>query len=162
MRKVLTTSKVSRETKHIILYGLTLAILIFGLKWLQWNFLIVENAIDIYIGLIAVIFTVLGVWIASQIIKPKTKTVFVEKQIFKDRPEVFTLDERALKKLALTSREFEILQLMAKGHSNATIADQLFLSVSTIKTHVSNLFAKMEVNSRYQAITKARALKIVE
>ncbi len=150
----------TRETKHILLYSLALAVLIFGLKWLQWNFLIVDNAIDIYIGLIAVIFTVLGVWIATQSIRPKK--IVVEKQIFTPRPKTFTLNEMALKELALTHREFEILQLLAKGHSNSKIADQLFLSISTIKTHVSNLFIKMNVNSRYHAITKAKELEIVE
>lgn len=152
----------NRELRHILLYGLILAALIFGLKWLQWNFLILDNAIDIYIGLIAVIFTVLGVWIASQSIKPKTETVVVEKQVFVPRTKTFTLNEEALRALALTNREFEILQLIAKGHSNSKIADQLFLSLSTIKTHVSNLFAKMNVTSRYQAITKAKELEIVE
>ncbi|NNE14053.1 MAG: DNA-binding response regulator, partial [Saprospiraceae bacterium] len=65
----------SKTKKHIILYGLSLAILIFVLKWLKWNFLVVDNAIDIYVGLIAVVFTILGVWVASQLIKPKTQTV---------------------------------------------------------------------------------------
>ena len=152
----------NREIRHILLYGLALAVLIFGLRWLQWNFLILDNAIDIYIGLIAIIFTILGVWIATQSIRPKTETVVVEKQVFTPRPKTFTLNELELEKLALTSREFEILQLIAKGHSNSKIADQLFLSISTIKTHVSNLFSKMNVESRYQAITKARELQIVE
>ena len=159
----------NHEIRHILLYSLMLAVLIIGLKWLQWNFLILDNAIDIYIGLIAVIFTILGVWIASQSlpagkagIRPKTETIVVEKQIFTHRPKTFTLNEMALKKLELTSREFEILQLIAKGHSNSKIAEQLFLSISTIKTHVSNLFTKMNVNSRFHAITKAKELEIVE
>lgn len=152
----------NHEIRHILLYGLILAVLIFGLKWMQWNFLILDNAIDIYIGLIAVVFTILGVWIATQSIRPKTKTIVVEKQVFTHRPKTFTLNERALKKLALTTREFEVLQLIAKGHSNSKIADQLFLSISTIKTHVSNLFTKMNVNSRYHAITKAKEFEIVE
>ena len=154
--------EVNHEIRHILLYGFILSVLIFGLKWLQWNFLILDNAIDIYIGLIAVIFTFLGVWIASQSIRPKTERIIVKKQIFVHRPKAFTLNEMALKNLELTNREFEILQLIAKGHSNSKIADQLFLSISTIKTHVSNLFVKMNVNSRYHAITKAKELEIVE
>ncbi|MDW3192944.1 MAG: response regulator transcription factor [Cytophagales bacterium] len=154
--------QVTRELKHILLYGLILAALIFGLKWLQWNFLILDNAIDIYIGLIAVVFTVLGVWIASQSIKPKTETVIVEKKVIVPQSKTFILNEAALRELALTNREFEILQLIAKGHSNSKIADHLFLSLSTIKTHVSNLFTKMNVNSRFQAITRAKELELVE
>lgn len=152
----------NRETRHILLYGLILSGLIFGLKWLQWNFLILDNAIDLYIGMIAVIFTVLGVWIASQSIKPKTETIIVEKEVFTPQPKTFSLNEMALKKLALTTREFEVLQLLAKGHSNSTIAEQLFVSISTVKTHVYNLFTKMNVKSRYHAITKAKELDLVE
>ncbi len=151
-----------KNFRHIILYGLILAILVFALKWLQWKFLIVDNAIDIYIGLIAVFFTVLGVWLATQLVKPKVETIIVEKEILVPQPEDFTINQTELKKLNLNNREYEVLQLLAKGHSNAEIATSLFLSISTIKTHVSNLYFKMDVKSRIQAITKAKQLKIIE
>lgn len=143
-------------------YGLTLAALIFGLKWLQWKFLIMENAIDIYIGMIAIVFTMLGVWVASQLIKPKTKMVFVEKEIIVHKTKEFILNQRELNRLNLTNREYQILKLLAQGNSNAEIADQLFLSLSTIKTHVSNLYVKMNVKNRFQAITEAKRMEIVE
>src|SRR5690554_1940901 len=148
--------------RHIILYGLILAVLVFALKWLQWKFLIVDNAIDIYIGLIAVFFTALGVWVATQLVKPKEQTVIVEKEVIVTQFDEFSINETELKKLNLSSREYEVLQLLAKGHSNAEIASNLFLSVSTVKTHVSNLFLKMDVKSRTQTIEKAKRLKIVE
>lgn len=151
-----------KTLKHIFLYGLILAVLVFILKWLQWKFLISENSIDIYIGLIAVFFTALGIWVASQVVKPKTKTVVVEKEILVPRPERFTLNEAELEKLELSSREYEVLGLMAKGYTNADIAKSLFLSVSTVKTHASNLFLKMDVKRRTQAIEKAKRLKIIE
>jgi DNA-binding CsgD family transcriptional regulator len=151
-----------KELKHIFLYGLILAVLVFILKWLQWEFLIVDNSIDIYIGLVAVFFTVLGVWVATQIVKPKIKTVVVEKEIIVPQAEKFVLNEAELKKLELSSREYEVLELMAKGYSNADIAKSLFLSVSTVKTHASNLFLKMDVKRRTQAIEKAKRLKIIE
>ncbi len=151
-----------RDFRHIILYGLVLAILVFVLKWLQWKFLIVNNAIDIYIGLVAVFFTVLGIWVATQLVKPKVQTVIVEKEVFVAQPEEFTINETELKKLNLSSREYEVLQLLAKGYSNTDIAESLFLSLSTIKTHVSNLYLKMDVKSRTQAIDKAKRLKIIE
>lgn len=147
-----------KDFRHIILYGLILAVLVFALKWLQWKFLIVDNAIDIYIGLIAVFFTVLGVWVATQLVKPKVQTVIIEKEV----PEKFGVNETELKKLNLSSREYEVLQLLAKGYSNADIAENLFLSLSTVKTHVSNLFVKMDVKSRTQATEKAKRLKIIE
>lgn len=148
--------------RHIMLYGLVTASLILGLKWLQWNFLIMENAIDIYIGLIAIIFTILGTWIANQLIKPKTQTVFVEKQIIIHQPKEFIINKAGLNRLNLTNREYQILKLIVQGYSNSDIADKLFLSLSTIKTHVSNLYIKMNVKSRFQAIVVAKKMKIVE
>jgi DNA-binding CsgD family transcriptional regulator len=156
------TMTILKDFKHIILYGLTLAILVFALKWLQWKFLIVDNAIEIYIGLVAIFFTALGVWVATQLVKPKIQTVIVEKEIFVPQPENFTINETELQKLNLSIREYEVLQLLTKGHSNADIAQVLFLSLSTIKTHVSNLYFKMDVKSRTQAITKAKQLKIIQ
>jgi len=146
-----------KNFKHIVIYGLTLAVLVFILKLLQWKFLIVDNAIDIYIGLIALFFTVLGIWIAKQLIKPKIETLIIEKEI----PEKFEINEIELQKLNLSNREYEVLQLLAKGYSNNEISEQLFLSVSTIKTHVSNLFFKMDVKNRTQATEKAKRLKII-
>ena len=151
-----------RHIANTRVYGLILAILVFALKWLQWKFLIVDNSIDIYVGLIAVFFTILGVWVATQLTKPKVQTVIVEKEVYINQPDEFTINEVELKKLNLSNREYEVLQLLAKGCSNADIAGNLFLSVSTVKTHVSNLFVKMDVKSRTQAIEKAKRLKIIE
>lgn len=151
-----------KDVRHFIFYGLILGVLIFALKWLQWKFLIADHSIDIYIGLIAVFFTALGVWVATQFVKPKIQTIVVQQEIIVPQPEKFVRNEVELKKLNLSNREYEVLQLMAKGYSNASIADNLFLSLSTVKTHVSNLFLKLEVKSRTQAIGKAKALKIIE
>jgi len=154
--------ELDKGIRHILIYGLAIATLIFGLKWLQWKFLIVDNAIEIYIGLIAIVFTLLGVWVAYQLIKPKTKTVFVEKEIIIHQPKKFILNQTELNRLNLTDREYQILKLLVKGFSNADIADRLFLSLSTIKTHVSNLYVKMNVKNRFQAITEAKRMEIVE
>lgn len=139
-----------------------MAALVFVLKWLQWKYLIVDNAIDIYIGLIAVFFTVLGIWIATQLTKPKVERVIEEKEVFVPLSEDYPINQAALEALHLTNREYEILQLISKGHSNAEIADALFLSLSTIKTHLSNLYVKMDVKRRTQAIEKAKRLQIVQ
>lgn len=151
-----------KDFRYIFLYGLILAILVFVLKWLQWKFLIVDNAIDIYIGFVAFFFTGLGVWVATQLVKPKIQTVIIEKEVLIVQPENFTINETELQKLNLSSREYEVLQLLTKGYSNADIAETLFLSLSTIKTHVSNLYLKMDVKSRTQAIEKSKRLKIIQ
>jgi len=148
------------NARYIVLYGLILAGLVFMLKWLQWKFLIVDNSLDVYIGLIAVFFTILGVWVATQLTKPKIQTVIVEKEIYVPLSDESTLNEAELKKLDLSNREYEVLQLLAKGYSNAEIATSLYLALSTVKTHVSNIFVKMEVKSRAQAIEKSKRLKL--
>lgn len=153
---------ISKEVKHIILYGLILTVLVLILKWLQWRFLIADNSLEIYIGLMALFFTALGIWVARQMTKPKIEKVIVEKEVIVPLPENFSINEIELKKLDLTNREYEILQLITKGFSNADIADKLFVSISTIKTHTSNLYAKMGVKQRAQAIEKAKRLKITE
>lgn len=62
----------------------------------------------------------------------------------------------------LTTREVEILQLMARGHSNPRIAEKLYVSVNTVKTHVSHLFEKLGARSRVEALLRARELQIIE
>lgn len=150
------------KSRYIILYGFSIAVLILVLKWLQWKFLIVDNSLEIYIGLIAVFFTIFGIWLATQLVKPKVQKVVVEKEVFVPQPGEFTINEKELEKLNLTNREYEVLQLLTKGYSNSDIAKKLFLSLSTVKTHVSSLLSKLNVKSRTQAIEKAKRLRIIE
>jgi NarL family two-component system response regulator LiaR len=152
--------QIFHRSRHIVLYGTVMAALVFALKWLQWKYVITDNSTDIYIGLIAVLFTILGIWIATQLTKPAIRTVIVEKQVYLPQPEIFTINDAELRKLNLTNREYEVLQLLTRGCSNAEIAATLFLSLSTVKTHVSNLFVKMDVKSRTQAVEKSKRLKI--
>lgn len=62
---------------------------------------------------------------------------------------------------SLTEREKEILLLLADGHSNQTIADRLFLGLGTVKAHNHNIFSKLGVNNRVQAIARARELQLI-
>lgn len=149
------------KTRHFALYGFLMAILVFALKWLQWKFLIIDNSIEIYVGIIAILFMLLGIWVANQLFKPQVQTVFIEKEVVLEPLSAPIVNETELQKLNLSTREYEVLQLLAQGYSNAEIAERLFLSLSTIKTHVSNLFVKMDVKSRTQALEKAKRLNII-
>jgi len=151
--------KLSKRFQRVLLYGIVSATLVFFLKWLQWNFLIIDNAIDIYIGILAILFLTLGAWVANQLIKPKT--IIVEREVPISDSKTFAINENAIKRLGISRREYEVLQLLARGHSNADMASKLFVSLSTVKTHVSNLFQKLDVKSRTQAIGKAKELKII-
>jgi len=142
--------------RHLFWYGLGLSALLFLLRWLQWKLIIVTYAIDIYIAIIACLFTGLGIWIALKITNPKT--LVVEKQVYISE---FSINQLALEKLSLRPREFEVLQLLSQGLSNAEIGERLFISLSTVKTHISGLFDKLEVKSRTQAIDKAKKLGII-
>ncbi len=149
------------KTRHIFLYGVAMAVLVFLLKWLQWKYLITDHSSDIYTGLIAILFTTLGVWVARQLTETKNRTIIVEKEVYLSEPADAGINEAELKRLNLTTREYEVLQLLKQGYSNAEIGERLFLSVSTIKTHVSNMFVKLDVKNRTQAVEKANRLKII-
>ena len=147
--------------KPALLYGGALALLLFLLKWLELRFIIIDHAFEVYIGAIAVIFTALGIWLAIKLIKPKVKTIVVEKEIYINKGADFTVNETELNKLGLSKRELEVLQLMARGLSNQEIAARLFVSLNTIKTHSSRLFEKLDVKRRTQAIEKAKRLSLI-
>jgi two-component system, NarL family, response regulator LiaR len=150
------------KNKLVILYGASLAGILLLMKWLEYQFVIIDHSFEVYIGAIALIFTGLGIWLAIKLAKPKTETVIVEKQIFISKPSKgFIPDEGMLLKTGISRREWEVLELMSRGLSNQEIADQLFVSVNTIKTHSSNLFLKMDVKRRIQAIEKAKKLGIL-
>jgi DNA-binding CsgD family transcriptional regulator len=155
------TCKQLAKYKHPILYGISLAILLFLLKWLQYRFVIIDHALEIYIGAIALIFTALGIWLALKLARPKIHTVVVEKEIYKTPAAAFTINEDQLAKLGLSKRELEVLQLIAEGLSNQEIAARLFVSLNTIKTHSSRIFEKLDVKRRTQAIEKAKRLNLI-
>src|SRR6186713_2082608 len=149
------------RNKAIIVYSISLAFLLFLLKWLELRFIIFNHSFEIYIGFIAVIFTALGIWLALKLSKPKIETVVVEKEVYVQRNENFVLDTSLVAQLELSKRELEILNLLAQGHSNQEIAAKLFVSLSTVKTHIQNLFEKLDVKRRIQAIEKARSLNLI-
>ncbi|MCA9905548.1 MAG: response regulator transcription factor [Anaerolineae bacterium] len=63
---------------------------------------------------------------------------------------------------ALSEREGEILQLIADGLTNADIGERLFIAVSTVKRHINHIYDKLDVETRTQAVAKARALGLVD
>lgn len=150
-----------RKHKEVLLYSLSLALLLFLLKWLEFKLIILDHALELYIGAVATLFTVLGIWLARRLSSPKTETVIVEKEIYIQKEKDTPLDEAALARLNISKRELEVLQLMAEGLSNQEIAARLFVSLNTIKTHSSNLFEKMDVKRRMQAVEKAKRLNII-
>lgn len=159
------TSKIPFLAKHkqILLYGLSMAILLFVLRWMELRFVVFTHSYEIYIGLIALLFTSLGIWLALKLSKPKVeiKTVVVEKEVYITQQDEFVPNETMIHQLELSKRELKILNLIAQGLKNEEIAQQIFVSLSTVKTHNQNLFAKLDVRRRTQAVEKAKRLKLI-
>jgi two-component system, NarL family, response regulator LiaR len=149
------------RNKGTIIYSLSLAFLLFLLKWLELRLIIFNHSFEFYIGCIAVIFTGLGIWLALKLSKPKIETVVVEKEVYIDRNENFVPDHSLVSQLELSKREMEILSLLAQGQSNQEIAEKLFVSLSTVKSHNQNLFEKLDVKRRIQAVEKAKRLNLI-
>jgi len=155
------TRNLFSKYRTILLYGISLALLLFLLRWLELRFIIFDHAMEVYIGAIAVIFTALGMWLALKLTKPKIERVVVEKEIYIEKAREFVFNEAETARLGISKRELEVLQLMAGGFSNAEIAARLFVSLNTIKTHASNLFIKLDASRRTQAIEKAKTLSLI-
>lgn len=137
--------------KSIFLYGIAMAALIGILKFAEYRFFVRDLSLELYLGLVALIFIALGIWVGRRLTRVKVITAEAE----------FTVDDAALKRLGITKREYEVLGLIAQGLSNKEIADRLFVSTSTVKTHTSNLFVKLEASRRTQALQKAKELQII-
>jgi len=137
--------------RTIILYAIALAVLVFILKSIEYRFYVHDLSVEFYVGLIAILFSILGVWAGLKLTRKKTVIISPD----------FVLDESKLEKLGISKREHEVLQLMANGLSNQEIADKLFVSLNTIKTHSSNLFLKLEVRRRTQAVQRGKELRLI-
>jgi ATP/maltotriose-dependent transcriptional regulator MalT len=152
--------KFAARNRPVFLYGASLAIIMLIMKWLEWRLVVIGHTFELYAGAVALLFTGLGMWLAKKLTQPKSNTVFVEKVVFV-KQEDFVCNEAEIARLRLSKRELEVLQLMADGLSNFQIAERLFLSLNTIKTHASKIFEKLEVQRRTQAIEVARKLSII-
>ena len=143
--------------KHILIYGLCGGVLIVILKLVEYRFLVIEHSLEIYGGLIALLFAVLGIWLGLKLTKNK-ETVIVREV---PAPQFFTLNETRLRELGITRRELEILELIANGLSNREIAERLFVSENTVKTHSSRLFDKLSARRRTQAVQLGKEFGLI-
>ena len=89
--------------KSIILYGAAMAALIGILKFIEYRFYVRDLSMELYIGLVAALFIILGIWVGRRLTRVK---------IISPPPE-FVLDDAMLKRLGITKREYEVLDLIA-------------------------------------------------
>lgn len=153
--------KLSTKRKEIFIYGISMALLLLLLKLLEAHFIVFNYRLDFFIGAIAIVFTVLGIWLALKLVKPKVETRIIEKEIYIDNTVRAEINQQEIEKLGISTRELDVLNLMATGLSNDEIAVKLFISLNTVKTHSSNIFLKLDVKRRTQAVEKAKRLNII-
>ncbi len=135
--------------KTILIYGLCGGALIVLLRLIEYRFLVVEHSIEIYGGIIAALFAGVGIWLGLKL--TRKKEIIVEREV-PVPAQPFVLNEGRLRELSITPRELEILDLIAQGLSNREIAEKLFVSENTVKTHSSRLFDKLSAKRRTQAV----------
>jgi len=132
---------------RILGYGVALAGLALLLEWLDFRWRVRSLALEVYLVAVAILFGALGALLAVRLTRRRP------------RPgDGFEPNRRAMDYLGITDREAELLEMLAEGASNREIAKRAFISENTVKTHLSNLYGKLEVSRRTQAVRKARDL----
>jgi NarL family two-component system response regulator LiaR len=139
--------------RTIVIYGAAMAVLLGLLKLIEYKYFVRDIPLEFYIGLIAVTFTAIGIWVGLRLTTPKVTVI--------DNSAPFEIDHANIQKLGISKREYEVLELVSRGLSNQEIAEKIFVSTSTVKTHVSNLLAKLDASRRTQAIQKAKEWHII-
>jgi len=137
----------ARIIRIIFFGGLALALAAFALQWLEYQYLTMRFSGEIYVVVIAVAFAAGGIWVGWRL---------------SSRPRgAFRRNDAAIAALGLTRQELRALDLIAAGQSNKEMARTLGVAPNTVKTHVANLFSKLEVGRRTQALAKARDLALI-
>ena len=128
--------------------GLILALGAFALAWLDLQQATRRMTPELYVALIAIVFAAGGLWLGWRIATRRHGPVFVR-------------NDAAVRSLGLTGQEMKVLDALASGRANKEIARTMGLSPNTVKTHLANLFAKLEVTTRTSAVTRARELSLI-
>jgi DNA-binding CsgD family transcriptional regulator len=146
-------------TKHVLIYGLLGGALVALLKLIEFRYLVIEHSIEIYGGLVAVLFAGLGIWLGLRLTRPRETVVVREVPVPVQGP--FVRDTGSVERLGLTARELEILELIAAGLSTREIAERVFVSENTVKTHSRRVFDKLGAKRRTQAVQLAKERRLI-
>jgi DNA-binding CsgD family transcriptional regulator len=146
--------------RRVLLFGAAAGVLITAMRFVDYRFLIIEHSVEIYGAIVAALFAAVGIWLGLT----PTKEKIVEKRIEIEVPVPagpFVFNQAKADELTLTPREIEVLGLMAEGLSNKEMAERLFVSENTIKTHCSRVFDKLGVSRRTQAVQAGKRLNLI-
>ena len=144
--------------KIVLIYGLLGGVLVAVLKLVEYRFLVLEHSLETYGGIVALIFSALGIWLGLKL--TRTQEVVVVREVPVPAAP-FQRNEARLEELRITPRELEILEAMAAGLSNREIAERLFVSENTVKTHAARVFDKLSARRRTQAIQLAKEAGLI-
>jgi DNA-binding CsgD family transcriptional regulator len=145
--------------RHILIYGISGGLLIIVLQLVEYRFLVLKYSFEMYGALVAAIFATVGIWLGLKL--TRKEQVVVVREVPVPAAATFTRNEEKLGDLGITLRELEILELIARGLSNREIADRLFVSENTVKTHSSRLFEKLSARRRTQAVQIGKELGLI-
>lgn len=145
--------------RPVLVFGLVGGAVTLLLKSIEYRYLILEHSFEVYGGIVAAIFVVLGIWFGLTLTK-KPETIVI-KEVSAPVPAEFTRNPAGLQAAGLTPRELQILELIAGGLSNKEIAERIFVSENTVKTHSKRLFEKLNARRRTQAVAAGKALGIL-
>ena len=147
--------------KIVLVYGLLGGVLIAALKMVEYRFLVLEHSLEIYGGIVAVLFSTLGIWLGLKLTRTREVVVVKEVPVEVRVAGPFERNEARREQLGITPRELEILEAIAAGLSNREIAERLFVSENTVKTHAARLFDKLSARRRTQAIQLAKEAGLI-
>jgi DNA-binding CsgD family transcriptional regulator len=145
--------------KTVLVYGILGGVLIVALKFIEYRFLVLEHSLEIYGGIVALLFSALGIWLGLKLTRTRETVVVREVSVPVAGP--FERNEVRLEQFGITPRELEILEAMAAGFSNREIAERLFVSENTVKTHAGRLFDKLSARRRTQAVQLAKEAGLI-
>ena len=145
--------------KTILLYGIALVILLVLLKAVEYRFWVRDLSMEVYVAIIALFFSALGIWAGLRL--TQRREVLSPHTLPEKNAVPVQASDQLLEKHKISRREYEVLTLIAAGYSNQEIAEKLYVSLNTIKTHSSNLFIKLDVKRRTQAVQKAKDLGLM-
>ena len=150
-----------RVKRTVLVYGILGGVLIAVLKLVEYRFLVLEHSLEIYGGIVAAVFSALGIWLGLKLTRTRETVVVREVPVPVHVAGPFVRNETRLQQLGITPRELEILEAMAAGFSNREIAERLFVSENTVKTHAARLFDKLAARRRTQAVQRAKEAGLI-